>query len=129
MYPGVGAAGALRKRSLAAHTLDGRGQFTLDGLKARLYLPAVKVRAVVCEHELPSLHIWRSYPGWKQVHTQPEDSAVRKCCWDIYFFCRSQTGPARAQAKLCGNVLRRSNVRTTRRYSRSARFESSAWSH
>ena len=53
---------------------------------------------------------------------QPEDSAGVKVA-GIYFFLPLADGCARAD-NFCGNVQRRSNVRTTRRYkSRSARFE------
>ena len=61
VHAGVGTARALRKRALAGvlttDTFEGGGQFALNGSEAGLHLPAVEIRAVVSENELPHLRI------------------------------------------------------------------------
>ena len=49
----VGAARALRQRSFAGDAAERRLQLALDCRFARLHLPAVKIRAIVSDSQLP----------------------------------------------------------------------------
>ena len=54
---GISPAGALRQHPLSDGTVNGIGERTLNGRKARLNLPAVECGAVVRERELPMRHL------------------------------------------------------------------------
>jgi len=64
VHTGVGASRALGQRRFAGDAVEGSLEFALDSGIPRLYLPAVKIGAVVSEGELPGL---RSGAGFVQV--------------------------------------------------------------